>query len=318
MTNNTGKPFENLVGSVYEAIVARELGVTVERNVLLDSPDGPRQIDVLVRAEVAGHKLLTVVECRDLGKRLDVTHVDGLVSKMVDVRASKGVLVARKGFSRTAVRKAQRLGIDLVTVHRARDALADVAFASPVLVTELEPQFVQPRFVFQAPYAGTTIAWDEVTRLNGRPLSDIIWQAFLDGVIPLDPARSPFEWRPSFPPPGPFITSTNHGHIPVEEFRVTISWRARYWFGYLTNLDSTITLANHIEASSQVVFRPDELFDYRARLKPFDSLAEIPALSIPFRVTGVAMPVLFVKPTTLTLTEIDTGQSIAVQLPPAT
>lgn len=54
----------------------------VERNILLDSPDGPPQNNVAIRAEIVGNKL--VDPHSDQGKRLDFTHVDGLVSTLRD------------------------------------------------------------------------------------------------------------------------------------------------------------------------------------------------------------------------------------------
>ena len=59
--------------------------------------DGKRQIDILMTADLRPFKVKTIVGCRDYGKILDVTHIDGLHSKMQDVGAHQAAIVTRKG-----------------------------------------------------------------------------------------------------------------------------------------------------------------------------------------------------------------------------
>ena len=89
-----GKIFESLVYQIFDAISKTTGYDSVEMDVALEGPDGPRQIDVLIRSKIAGMSILTVIECKDHSRRLDVTFVDALASKMNDVKANKGVLVA--------------------------------------------------------------------------------------------------------------------------------------------------------------------------------------------------------------------------------
>jgi hypothetical protein len=74
----------------------------------------------LIRTQVSSLSILTIVECKDVNKNLDVQYVDALHSKMQDVNANKAVLVARKGFSKTAIQKAKRVGITLCTAMEAK------------------------------------------------------------------------------------------------------------------------------------------------------------------------------------------------------
>ena len=83
MKKNTGKPYEAFVKSIYDALTDDERFTSVELDVKLPSPDGPRQIDVLLRSRVAHFEIVTVIECRDYAKRLDITDVDGFISKLV-------------------------------------------------------------------------------------------------------------------------------------------------------------------------------------------------------------------------------------------
>ena len=126
MAKNTGKEFENLTHEVFAALSATRSDVKVERNVFLPSQltGDPRQIDVLLRSEVACLSMLTIIECRDYKKKLNVTYVDGLHSKLLEVAAHKAVFVTRRGFTKGAMRKAERLKITLCTPHQSSEDFA--------------------------------------------------------------------------------------------------------------------------------------------------------------------------------------------------
>jgi len=64
--------------------------------VKLSGPEGLRQIDGLIRYEVANKELLTFIECRDYANRLDIKYVEQFHSKLMVFKA-KGVLNSGKG-----------------------------------------------------------------------------------------------------------------------------------------------------------------------------------------------------------------------------
>jgi len=98
-----------------------------------------RQIDVLVTHVHANIEYKTIIECRDFTGKLNVTHVDSFCSKITDVKANKGIIVSRKGFSKTAIRKASRLGIGLCIVDGADTVLKEMALELPMVVVTVEP-----------------------------------------------------------------------------------------------------------------------------------------------------------------------------------
>ena len=144
MKNNTGKDFEKLVGQIYDLLSQNEANTKVEIDVEIESPDGPRQFDVVITSTIATIEIVTVIEVRDWNKNLSVTHVDGLHSKMRDVNANKAILVARKGFSSGAIRKAKRLNIDLCTAHDLKN-IKDFVPKAPVVVHYLKFEFTSIR-----------------------------------------------------------------------------------------------------------------------------------------------------------------------------
>ena len=103
---NTGVDFEQLSKELFELASENDLYTTIEGpRVFLDGKDGKREFDLVLKSKVAGIEITTVVECRDYNSRLDISHLDGFISKMRDVNANKGVIVTRKGYSKKAQKK---------------------------------------------------------------------------------------------------------------------------------------------------------------------------------------------------------------------
>lgn len=74
-------------------------------------------------------------------KKVDVQIVDAFVSKCKDVYANVGVLISRKGFSRTAVQKARRENIGLQMLQSIQDLSKDSFINEiPVWVHILSPK----------------------------------------------------------------------------------------------------------------------------------------------------------------------------------
>ena len=65
--------------------------------------EAERQIDVSARWEYGGQDYLTVVQVRDRRRPADVNTVGEFRSVLMDVGASKGVLVCSGGFSKQAI-----------------------------------------------------------------------------------------------------------------------------------------------------------------------------------------------------------------------
>ena len=78
-----------------------------------------RQIDVGIRTFVAGHEILIVVQAKDLARKADVNVVGEFHSVIKDVRAAKGVLICSGGFTKSAIKYARKLNIDVCTAHDA-------------------------------------------------------------------------------------------------------------------------------------------------------------------------------------------------------
>lgn len=134
---NTGIKFEKLAESIFNKLVKNPAYEKVEHNVNLKGADGERQIDLLITSESFGIKFKTVIECRDFKSKLSIAHVDGFHSKLLDVKANKGILISRKGFSTKAISKANRLGISLCTADETEDDGWQSIIDLPILIEQL-------------------------------------------------------------------------------------------------------------------------------------------------------------------------------------
>lgn len=88
---------ERLVAAIHGAA-----GTSVAWNERIDG----RQFDVVMRHKNGLHDYLTVIECKDLNRRVSVADVDALATKSRDAGANKAVIVSAVGFQSGAVRVA--------------------------------------------------------------------------------------------------------------------------------------------------------------------------------------------------------------------
>ncbi len=139
MAKKDGKSFEKLVGQVYEVISATDHATIVGQDEQIEGPEGNRQFDVVLRSKVAGEEIVTIIECKDYKRPVDVTVVDAFQSKLNDVNANKGIIVSRNGFSGKAERKARRSGITLCTVDELSNKLESPFASLPVLCRRIDP-----------------------------------------------------------------------------------------------------------------------------------------------------------------------------------
>jgi hypothetical protein len=106
------KALENLV-----AMIQKQLSpdASVQHNVMLDGLDSEtkRQIDVLVEQNIGQYTIRIVIDCKDYSKPVDVKGVEEFHGLVQDVRAHKGALVCPAGFTKSALKRAIKLQIDL-------------------------------------------------------------------------------------------------------------------------------------------------------------------------------------------------------------
>ncbi|WP_272656891.1 MULTISPECIES: restriction endonuclease [unclassified Providencia] len=106
------KALEQLV-----AIIQQQLSpdAVVQHNVMLDgvSSETKRQVDVLVEQSIGQYKMRIIIDCKDYSNPVDVKGVEEFHGLVQDVCANQGALVCPAGFTKSALRRAQKLKIAL-------------------------------------------------------------------------------------------------------------------------------------------------------------------------------------------------------------
>lgn len=300
---NTGKELESIVADIYDFLSVDDENTTVELDVKLDSPDGPRQFDVVMTTTVADGEteLITVIEVRDKARKLNLEAVDAFRSKMLDVGASKGIIVSKAGFQSGAVRKAKRQKIDLYKIQRLED-LKDFKIQTPTVVHFVKFGFIRTDFAigtrpsaddpvdpsrifiddkhffevlrseiaqnkFQPTILGSLSEGGEIDREKikvGAPVIDV--DSELEGLNTWSPSSDlKVEYRKRFSRP-----------VPLRNLEVKYQLYYEYHFGYLTDLPNTVALSNILRSTSRVFFQSNDLLDFQSSFNKFESLDDIP------------------------------------------
>lgn len=145
------KDFEQLITKIYTAATPN---ATVCHDEKIVGKSGTEcQIDVSIRARVGLHNVLIIVECKYHNRRIGIGRVGEFVEKMEDVRASQGVMVSSKGFTKDARQSAQRHGVTLLSYRQA-----EVSDWSVV---------------------GDTSSWVKI--ISRMPTAEVPWAVFPDG-----------------------------------------------------------------------------------------------------------------------------------------
>lgn len=115
-----GSEFEELVAEIYKQL-SPQAEIKLNDKIQGFNSGIRREIDVSIRQKVANHEILIIVQAKDYSSaKIDVKVVDAFRSVIEDLRASKGVLVSAKGFTKSALEYGKNQKIDLLTAHDAK------------------------------------------------------------------------------------------------------------------------------------------------------------------------------------------------------
>lgn len=244
-----------MVFLVYASLCRDERLSSVEHDVRLAGPDGPRQIDVLVKHLHAGIEYLTAIECRDHSGKLSVKHIDEFASKLIDINANKGIIVSRKGFSKTATQKARRLGIGLCCIDDADATLKNMVVEIPIIIKAVQPTlqcrtFMSNNGVERKVYAN---AW---TTMNDVRLRSLVIQDLRDGTIDIPDAATVQRWVPKDLKPPFFVRDADGEKVDVVWFEVDLHISVWYLLGTTNSLPDSVAHTN-IGSNIYNVFIPN-------------------------------------------------------------
>ena len=129
-----GTEYQELVALVAKAL---DPNAQIKTGHWIEGPDGEREVDVEVRGTVQGKPHFILIECKDWKKRVDIQEVDKLDSKRRDLLADAAIIYSNSGFTKKALRKAERLGIDVASAVAAGNRLVRVLLERELVVKRL-------------------------------------------------------------------------------------------------------------------------------------------------------------------------------------
>jgi len=270
-----GTEFELLTAELFKQLSRNSEYESVEHDVLLDGHDGRRQIDVLLTGKVGPFDVKTIIECKDFKKNVNITAVDALHSKMLDVNAQKTVLVARKGFSKKAIKKAQRLGISLCTAHSASSEKWKFNLQLPLVITDYSCEKYTPSAIFRA--ISDSVNIHNFLRINNIPINKIVADYWNNNEIECNDGMNEHIFYPNIKKPH-WVYVPDGRKMELHDLHVKMYIKKSYYFGYINNLESAKYLQFYEQDRRHVIFDPNDLSNYRETLVNFSRVKEIPQI----------------------------------------
>lgn len=265
-----GKEFESLTAEIFEALRSSPQYESVQKNVKIRGADGEREIDVLLTGRVGPIPSITAIECKDYNKNVDVTTVDAFQSKLIDINANKGVLVARKGFSKTARQKAKRVGITLCTAHKVNSEKWEFDLEVPFVIHELSIESVEPEYrLLPGNFSSEEI---DFWHIDGKHLHQIIGE-YWNTHPELTEGAHTFKLLEQ---EGASLNAKSGTKIVLDHLQVKIQIQKTYYLGHFNDLESSRLLKYIEEGHCSVIFDLEELASYQSKVVKYDTLESIP------------------------------------------
>lgn len=285
---NDGKAFEAEVADFYRLAVANNPSSIVTQNRRISGPDGDREFDVVIQTQVADMTLTTVIECKDYGRLVNVTTVDAFSSKLDDIRAAKGVLVSRKGFTRSALEKAKRLNISACTLDRASVLAKDSELNLPVLFRRVT--FGRMSFGVELATAGSakSIHFDANSLVCDTGIMQIV--SSIDPEIILREKWVVVELLKLWPGRELFIRETDGSKVPLASATLRFEINSPVFFGYLSDLPSTLYKRDEVSSDTSLTFKFADFHEIESSLTSYRSYSDVPEYAKRLYLTAVVVP----------------------------
>ena len=178
-----GRAFEECVADVVRAI---DPHATVQQGTWVEGPDGRRDRDVTVEGVVNGQPYVALIECKDYDPAttgpVGIAVVDVLDSKRRDLASDIAMICSNAGFTESAVRKAQRVGIVLLGVFRQADGRLRHQLVEQVYFRRLKIEHLGFRLDRVAD-GDTRQCADVTATFEGQPIANWVCHRFVAVVM---------------------------------------------------------------------------------------------------------------------------------------
>ncbi|MFA5805818.1 MAG: restriction endonuclease [Melioribacteraceae bacterium] len=139
MTSVKWKRFEELVKKVQEEL-APDAVVKLDDKIIGQETGTIRQIDISVRQSIGNYDILVAIDCKDYSRPVDVKDIEAFIGMIQDIHANKGVVVSASGFTKTAKRRGEKVGLNLYRLVDTGDHDWQVMAYIPIVCKFIGPQ----------------------------------------------------------------------------------------------------------------------------------------------------------------------------------
>lgn len=122
-------------------MAALDPGSAVRTEQWITGPDGERDMDVEVRGTLNGAPHFILVECKDHARPIGIGFVDAFESKIRDLKPNRAIMFSNTGFTRDALKKANRVGIEMASAMKAKDDTVKIEVHREVVARRLTLSF---------------------------------------------------------------------------------------------------------------------------------------------------------------------------------
>ncbi len=274
---NDGKRYESLVAQLYRALTEGDKRTTVKVNDRIRGCDGLRETDVAIRSKVGDYELLTIVECKDHKRKVDRPIIEAFCKKLEDVGASKGIVVSRSGFTKSAIQLANRSRIDVYSADHIGRISLPPEHNLPIAVRSLIPDSFHSEVHFSNP----TRVDLKLTTLGSffcdRSLVEII------GSLPVARIASTtslfIDFSEEWPDQELWIRGAAGEKLPVSTARFWIKFSEAVHFGYLGDLPDSAYKRNEVTSEATFFIDIRDITAAGARFKRYDNLNSLPVFA---------------------------------------
>jgi hypothetical protein len=140
------REFEDLAASIQKQFVGADATVTTNDHIRGRRTGDLRQIDITIRQRVGQFEMLVVIDCKDYKTPVDVKDVEAFIGLLEDVAGNKGVIIAARGFTSGAKKRAADARIEILTLVDAGSTKWPLIPAIPVVVANARIKNFQLRF----------------------------------------------------------------------------------------------------------------------------------------------------------------------------
>jgi hypothetical protein len=130
-----GKEYELLIEQIYRDL-QEDAEIKQDDYIYGRDSEKNRQIDLSIRYKLADADILMIVQAKDWKNKADKNVVGSFVSVIRDVRADKGILICKSGFTQNAIDYAKKERIEIYSAHAATNKNWATEILLPVIKHE--------------------------------------------------------------------------------------------------------------------------------------------------------------------------------------